>query len=619
MSKIIKKISASLILILMIFSVAFNVLDYGYKVYAAGTTHTITSSKFKLIINEETYNLMSESNWNIWLNYYDRYYDMLKEVTGHDPNISGLITINTTLASCTDSKVSNVPSSGWQGVTWANSTYGYNIELLQDNFQKEIRNSSRNMKIYGSYTLLHEMGHLFEYGTNVNLNYSSNIGTGSQNSPVNVFENEISAMLYTNDLIKRANLAGVYNGNGFYLSDYEWYNSRTGEGPYTMKYKLAAVMIELKNQVGLDSYTSVYSYINNNYNYSTYPQKLNIGSSERFNLFVDTISKLTNKDAWKILNNILNQHEMSTSTVESIMQDGGKIGTLKEDTETTITSIKVTGNKSNKDNTIDFKQGDESASITIQIKSDKQPKSVKIILGDQETTLTSPNSTSGDTYTYITTINVNSEATQESLISDRKIAVLVEDEDGNPTSQTRALTITTENIETTITSITVKGNKSNKANTIDYTQDDTEAIVTVVVKSNKEPRSVTIKLGDKQKTVTSSTKDGDNYTFTTKIDITETGTQKTLLNQKTVSVTATGANGKTTPTKEKSLKVEDETEAGKVEITEIQIKQQDSKDIGVFDSSLGDTVQIKFEVEGVTSKEDLKIRVNLKGFTFERK
>ena len=37
MSKILKKISASLILILMIFSVAFNVLDYGYKVYAEGS------------------------------------------------------------------------------------------------------------------------------------------------------------------------------------------------------------------------------------------------------------------------------------------------------------------------------------------------------------------------------------------------------------------------------------------------------------------------------------------------------------------------------------------------------------------------------------------------------
>ena len=35
MKKILKKISASFLLILMLFSVAFNVLDYGYKVYAA--------------------------------------------------------------------------------------------------------------------------------------------------------------------------------------------------------------------------------------------------------------------------------------------------------------------------------------------------------------------------------------------------------------------------------------------------------------------------------------------------------------------------------------------------------------------------------------------------------
>lgn len=34
MNTILKKISASLILILMLFSVSFNVLDYGYKVYA---------------------------------------------------------------------------------------------------------------------------------------------------------------------------------------------------------------------------------------------------------------------------------------------------------------------------------------------------------------------------------------------------------------------------------------------------------------------------------------------------------------------------------------------------------------------------------------------------------
>ena len=86
MSKIIKKISASLILILMIFSVAFNVLDYGYKVYAAAdTTHTITSSYFKLVINESTYNLMTDQQWQTWLNKYDGYYNTLRSYTGVNP------------------------------------------------------------------------------------------------------------------------------------------------------------------------------------------------------------------------------------------------------------------------------------------------------------------------------------------------------------------------------------------------------------------------------------------------------------------------------------------------------------------------------------------------------
>ena len=81
-SKIIEKISASLILMLMLFSISFNVISYAAT---NNGTVTITSTRIKLIVDENFYNNYDSSVWNSWLSRYDGYYSILKSYTGVDP------------------------------------------------------------------------------------------------------------------------------------------------------------------------------------------------------------------------------------------------------------------------------------------------------------------------------------------------------------------------------------------------------------------------------------------------------------------------------------------------------------------------------------------------------
>lgn len=175
-----------------------------------------------------------------------------------------------------------------------------------------------------------------------------------------------------------------------------------------------------------------------------------------------------------------------------------------------------------------------------------------------------------------------------------------------------------EDITTSVSSITLIGNNANKANTIDYTQGDTQVTVTVVVKSDEQPQSVKIKLGDKEQTITIANKNGDTYTYTTSIDVSTTTTQEQLLRDKEYTVIVKDANGKE-KTYKKSLKVEDEEVAdGAIEIGDIGISQPDGDGNGIFNSEKGDTITIQVQVDGIENEEDItKSTVKLDGFKVE--
>lgn len=67
MSKILKKISAAFLLILMLFSVSFNVLDYGYKVYATDDDAEIYDIQFNSNVeNADYYDPTVEKEARIW-------------------------------------------------------------------------------------------------------------------------------------------------------------------------------------------------------------------------------------------------------------------------------------------------------------------------------------------------------------------------------------------------------------------------------------------------------------------------------------------------------------------------------------------------------------------------
>ena len=490
MSKILKKISASLILILMLFSVAFNVLDYEYKVYAAGSDNVeiiSNNSKFKLIISQETYNKYSYIQWKNWLSRYDDYYDILSSFTKISTSQITIDASNNTIEYNNGSE--NISSDAILAIT-----AGANIKYRKSEFEKEVEDLLNNttQKIE-SQVLLHELGHVFEHKGNTYYDW--------------VIQPEVMAEVLANYAYNNSNIdilsISILNGGRTTRTSYENYLSTFSNPYYSEYYWLALKIINIqKNYGSLSSTLQALSTSEYGKNYSY-----------KFNILIDTWSEIRGTDIWTQFT------DSDISRISSIL--GGTIGTLKQ-LETKVTNISVKGDKSRKEGTIDYTQNDTKATITVTVESKKQPKSVTIRLGDKEQITTAP-IINGDTYMYTTIVDVSTLATQEKLEADPTVYVTVIDANGNKTDEfTQKVTIEIEEVSVEIKSISVTGNNTKEENKLNLDKDEKINIkVKIEIIPQEKIDSVKITIGNQTYNLKDYTTSNSIKTYTGNLTLTE--------------------------------------------------------------------------------------------------
>lgn len=486
MSKILKKISASFLLMLMIFSVSFNIISYAADV---NSTETIISGKFKLELSNDLYLQMTDQEWQSWLSNYNYYYNYLRSFTGCDPlseTGNSYITIDAT---------SNNVSSYAYYHTYENGKWDCTIFVRKSILETEINKIKNNIGSSDSYTLIHELGHAFQYKYNMQGAYTSDW----------CFQVEVMTMIEAAYVQEMSGISTLYYANLATFSDCKtaYINQMYGmDSGYNNYYWLAGKLLTLKDSSSLSSFSSI---INSG--------KVSGSKADRFNSFIDTWEEITGEDIWSKFS------ESDISTIESIL--GGTIGTLKK-LETKVTSISVKGDKSKTEGTIDYTQDDTKATITVTVESKKQPKSVTIKLGDKEQTITSP-IINGDTYMYTTIVDVSTLTTQEKLEADSNVYVTVIDANGNKTEEfTKNIKIQFDELSVEIKSISITGNNTKEENKIDLDEDEKITIeVKIEIIPQKDIDSVKIKIGNKTYNLKDYTTSNNIKTYTGTLTLTD--------------------------------------------------------------------------------------------------
>lgn len=486
MSRILKKISASLIILLMLFSVSFNIISYAAD---ANSIQTIISGKFKLELSNDLYLQITEQEWQSWLSNYNYYYNYLKSFTGCDPlseTGNSYITIDAT---------SNNLSKYAYYHTYENGKWDCTIFIRKSILETEINKIKNNIGNSDSYTLIHELGHAFQYKYNMQGAYSKDW----------CFNVEIMTMIQAAYVQQMAGINTLYYANLTAFNDCktayinQMYGHDTGYNNY---YWLAGKLLALKDSSSLNSFSSI---INSG--------KVSGNQANRFNSFIDTWEDMTGEDIWSNFSN------SDISTIESIV--GGTIGTLKQ-LETKVTSISVKGDKSRKEGTIDYTQNDTKATITVTVESKKQPKSVTIRLGDKEQITTAP-IINGDTYMYTTIVDVSTLVTQEKLEADPTVYVTVIDANGNKTDEfTQKVTIEIEEVSVEIKSISITGNNTKEENKLNLDEDEKINIkVKIEIIPQEEIDSVKITIGNQTYNLKDYTTSNSIKTYTGNLTLTE--------------------------------------------------------------------------------------------------
>lgn len=387
MRKILKKVSASLILILMIFSVSFNVLTYAAE---SNDNQTIQRGKFKLIVPNQMVDevqggyYFTTQQWIEFLDRYDEYYNQLRNLTGIDPIINNgkeYITIDLTH----DTLPSTVESAA-----------GYADRSTLEIFirKDKIRHLCETNNYKESDVLTHEMCHLFQQGQDWN------------------FNTEISVLLEQAIICNGKQIIRMDGSEIFadILGFFEYCSQHKSTTEYKQYNEIA---YKILSKVSISDIQR--AIMQNNQNTAS-------TQLERFEKFMSSLGQ----DIGELeLDNGQTIYEYMGGTVESTI------------------FILVTGNKSNKTNTIDFTKGDNKATVNITVNANKQPMSVKARLSlkgtDNELYLKSIN---GNQYIYEGIIDIENE--EENLRKDPRLHVTIQDSNSNNKTWNIDLTVLSE-------------------------------------------------------------------------------------------------------------------------------------------------------------------------------
>ena len=656
MSKIIEKISASLILMLMLFSISFNVISYAAT---NNGTVTITSTRIKLIVDENFYNNYDSSVWNSWLSRYDGYYSILKSYTGVDPlaeNGDDYITID----------ISNNITGGAEGLT-----AGRNIRGDKTCFELEL-STIFNSSAAESGVMLHEFTHVFQYH---NSNYYYDW----------CFHPEILAGYLAGYLYNNGSMSKVIGTDGtriYTFNTYEEFRNNNAGGVYDDYYSITTILENVNNQVGGGLSNAI----------RTIRTGSNKEKSYKFNLLIDTWSEITGVDIWSKFS------DNNISKIQEVL--GGKIGTLKEpetptayvtvNLETNITKnsktytigkdteIKVTGTLTTnteidrvmvngnsgatitkqpsgytysatikptettignkqisvaviKDNnilttqavTIELIKEDSSVNLTVNLKTNTTNSSSTYTIGkDTEIKVTGTVTTNTEIdkvmvngnsvatiikqqsgYTYEVTIKPT-----ETTVGDKKISVAVIKDNNILATKEETIKLIKEETKATITNVKIVGNNSNTDGELDLSNDN-KVILDIEVETNEDIDSIKISLGKKRYSINKGTKNDKKITYSGSIELTEeikTG----LKENSTVTITAV-KDEKELDKITKSLTFT----SGEVSIGAIQFQQDETKDSKIYDVTGNKTAKISIDVNGIENEKDLTFKtVVLKGF-----
>lgn len=577
MSKILKKISASFLLILMIFSVAFNIISYAAGV---NNTETIISGKFKLELSNDLYLQMTDQEWQSWLSNYNTYYNYLSSFTGCDPlseTGNSYITI--------DATSDNVSSYAYYH-TYENGKWDCTIFIRKSILETEINKIKNNIGRSDSYTLIHELGHAFQYKYN----------TQGANTKNWCFQGEVMTMIEAAYVQQMSGISTLYYANLATFNDCKtaYINQMYGmDSKYNNYYWLAGKLLTLKDSSSLSAFSSI---INSG--------KVSGSTANRFNSFIDTWEEITGEDIWS------NFSQSDISTIESIL--GGTIGTLKE-LETKVTSISVKGDKSKTEGTIDYTQDDTKATIAVTVESKKQPQSVTIKLGDKEQTITSP-TINGNTYVYTTIVDVSTLTTQDKLEADSNVYVTVTDANGKKTdTYKKELKIESEELAVEIKSISIKGDITQEINKIDLDADTKLKVeVQIEIIPIKDIDEVKLSIGNKTYTLKNPTTLDNVKIYNNNLTLTDE-IKSGIENNPEVTITAI-INKKEMDKKSYTLTLKSVEDPY---IDEIIFQQKNNKNEGIFDEALTKesdenyTATLTVSIANISKEEAVAIKESL--------
>lgn len=554
MRKIITKLSASIILILMLFSTSFNLISY-----AVDNTQQmeITSGRFRLIVSKGIYD-QYEGFLTTWLARYDNYYSILVNYTGQDPISRGLVGSDKIII---DTCNRNLSSAGREAETTGTSS-GISIYYCNTRFDKLVETMNVDSATE-SAALIHELGHVFQYGSNPNTD-----------SYEWCFEIETMAMVCANHIFENSSINRVVKVEPFginvrpFTSVQSELSSAYTNTSYSNYAKSALKLIQIEHQVG--SMSSVIRALNTREDY------VFSNNANRFNEFIDTWEQQTGADIWGKFS------DEDLETISSVV--GGKVGS-SEDTEDSILEItKFTA-----------EQQDDKIKVNVTIRTNKEPSEVTAKIELEGKTIDLENGTkNGETISYTTDITLTKELKDKKEL---QISLDVTEEGGAIAADYTIVTLTQDE-EKIIKSISAKDK-------IDL-KNDTEIKLSIELYNKEKSYEVSISIGEEiigSETIT------DSGIITIPID---ENLKAYLEKQTTVRLTATIVDGEVVDGEDVKITIVKEGEA---QISDITFTQEENSNTNEYDCKIENKkATLSMKIEG-TEKIKQLIATQSTGFT----